>query len=131
MIMTRINCIPVQELCTQHLVAEYRELPRIFNAARDGDDLPDTYRMGAGHVKFFYNKLKFLINRYFDICDEMKRRDITVNFPAADLFAKHEKTKRNLWNDWTPKPQDMEVNRARIADRLKTMKRPPVFYPEI
>ena len=25
--MTRINCIPVQELSAPHLVAEYRELP--------------------------------------------------------------------------------------------------------
>lgn len=31
--MTRINRIPVEELSRQHLVAEYRELPRVFALA--------------------------------------------------------------------------------------------------
>ena len=28
--MTRINCVPVEELTDKHLGAEYRELPRLF-----------------------------------------------------------------------------------------------------
>jgi len=32
--MTRINVIPVEELTTKHLVAEYRENPRAFALAR-------------------------------------------------------------------------------------------------
>ena len=31
--MTRINCVPVEELHQKHLVAEYRELPRVFRLA--------------------------------------------------------------------------------------------------
>lgn len=31
--MTRINCVPVEELSGPHLVAEYRELPRVFALA--------------------------------------------------------------------------------------------------
>ena len=33
--MTRINCIPVEELSTPHLIAEYRELPRVFALAHN------------------------------------------------------------------------------------------------
>ncbi len=32
--MTRINCVPVEELSGPHLVAEYRELPRVFALAQ-------------------------------------------------------------------------------------------------
>lgn len=32
--MTRINCVAPIELTTKHLVAEYRELPRIYNLVR-------------------------------------------------------------------------------------------------
>lgn len=31
--MTRINCVPVRELGGKHLVAEYRELPRVYALA--------------------------------------------------------------------------------------------------
>lgn len=30
--MTRINVIPVSELSDQHLIAEYRELPRVLKS---------------------------------------------------------------------------------------------------
>lgn len=32
--MTRINVVPVTELTDKHLLAEYRELPRIFGASK-------------------------------------------------------------------------------------------------
>lgn len=32
--MTRINLLPASELTDQHLIAEYRELPRIFTIVR-------------------------------------------------------------------------------------------------
>lgn len=34
--MTRINLIPPEELCDQHLLAEHRELTRIPNAVARG-----------------------------------------------------------------------------------------------
>lgn len=55
--MTRINCVPVEELTDKHLLAEYRELPRIFNLARAVEDAPTEYVLGTGHMKFFYDKL--------------------------------------------------------------------------
>jgi len=61
--MTRINCIPVEELHNKHLLVEYRELPRVFTLAHNAIEKgrwesPAAYVLGAGHVKFFYNKLK-------------------------------------------------------------------------
>lgn len=32
--MTRVNVIPVEELHDKHLIAEYREIPRIVNLVR-------------------------------------------------------------------------------------------------
>jgi len=41
--MTRINVVPVEELCDQHLFSEHRELTRIPNGIRDGK-LKTEYR---------------------------------------------------------------------------------------
>ena len=68
--MTRINTVPVECLSDKHLLAEYRELPRIFTAVAkiydSGNqlptDIPPNYKLGAGHVKFFYDKLLWLID---------------------------------------------------------------------
>ena len=72
--MTRINLVPPSELHDKHLLAEYRELPRVFKLARPCDDIPEKYCLGTGHVKFFYNKLEFLYKRQCQLCEEMKRQ---------------------------------------------------------
>ena len=66
--MTRINLVPPTELCDQHLLAEHRELTRIPNAVAKGKfslkGQPEDYKLGEGHVRFFFNKLAFLKQRY-------------------------------------------------------------------
>ena len=43
--MTRINLVPPEELCDQHLLAEHRELTRIPNAVAKGKyHLKDSLR---------------------------------------------------------------------------------------
>ena len=63
--MTRINCIEPKYLKDKHLVAEYRELPRVFGliekAIERGENpkapkFNRSYIMGKGHLHFFYNK---------------------------------------------------------------------------
>ena len=39
--MTRINVVPVKELSDQHLIAEYRELPRVIKQRINIDDAPE------------------------------------------------------------------------------------------
>src|SRR5690606_3058429 len=77
--MTRINCVPVQELSGPHLVAEYRELPRVFAlaqkaAGRGALFQPTTYTLGKGHLLFFYTRLSYLARRHTELIEEMKRR---------------------------------------------------------
>lgn len=77
--MTRINCVPVRELSGPHLVAEYRELPRVFalasKAAIRGDLMqPAAYTLGKGHLLFFYTRLGYLVRRHTELVQEMKRR---------------------------------------------------------
>ena len=78
--LTRINCVSPEELHGKHLLAEYRELPRIFNIVRkrveQGQspsqiDMPDRYTLGTGHVKFFYDKLGWLVDRQKSLIREM------------------------------------------------------------
>lgn len=119
--MTRINVVPMDELCDQHLLAEHRELTRIPNCVVNGKyhiptEYPKYYILGPGHVKFFINKMLFLKNRYELFCDECINRGFKVkniwpeqmnrvNFPA-------------LWNDYTICAGDLYQNRLRIQERM-------------
>lgn len=124
--MTRINCIPVQELTREHLVAEYRELPRIFSLARkayergerpDDPRNPTEYRLGTGHVRFFYNKLAYLRERHDQLCDEMELRGYATNLRGC-WFDHATPDWQEWWDDWEPDQVAMAINRGRIADRL-------------
>lgn len=129
--MTRINCIPVVGLHDKHLLAEYRELPRVFKLARPCNDAPVQYTLGAGHVKFFYDKLRFLYNRQHDIVIEMKRRGFKPTFNPEDLHKRfYSPAQLPLWNSWVPTQKDMALNRARISERLKVMRVSKPFNPE-
>lgn len=127
--MTRINCIPVKELTGPHLVAEYRELPRVFALARfpkDNEKFPEEYTLGTGHVKFFYERLGYLAERHTLLVQEMKRRGYRPTIPEDEMWYHHEQTggkiDSGLWYPWTPTPEAMALNRARIADRLNKKK---------
>lgn len=123
--MTRINVVPPSELHTKHLVAEYRELPRVFKLVRKAVERgespndkrnPVIYTLGSGHVRFFYNKLAFLFLRQQDICAEMRARGIIVNYePSFELFDGIPA----IWHGhYTPTPGAMYLNRDRIKDRM-------------
>ena len=117
--MTRVNCIPVTELTNAHAMAEYREIPRLFKLARHGNDIPNSYRMGAGHVKFFYDKLGYIANRWRELRDELLARGYDLGYDyrqyVEGLIAAADNT---LCGDWTPSESDMAVNLARIMERL-------------
>ncbi|MDR5651311.1 pyrimidine dimer DNA glycosylase/endonuclease V [Ruixingdingia sedimenti] len=127
--MTRINCIPPAELTTPHLVAEYRELPRIFGLVRaaiargegPGDPRnPGDYRLGPGHVRFFYPRLGWLARRQAALVAEMQARGHAPAF--TDPWGLIEGIPADWCGDWTPTPAAMALNRARIAERLAAVK---------
>lgn len=124
--MTRINCIPPAELTGQHLVAEYRELPRIFalvRAAINRGEQPDDprnpleYRLGAGHVRFFYSRLGYLAKRQAALVAEMQARGYRPAFTDTDRLL--EGFPAAWCQDWQPTTEALAANRARIADRLQ------------
>lgn len=115
--MTRINCIPVSELTDQHLLAEYRELPRLSKLARlpnPKEVFPLNYKMGTGHVKFFYDKGEYLRRRFEDeIVPEMLSRGFNPQYTTYKLH-----THAELNRDWQPTIDDEMINASRINDRL-------------
>ena len=65
--MTRISAgIRPSELCNAHLNKERVEILRVPNAIKSGkakvnlSKIPSSYRLGTGHVIFFYDKLEYL-----------------------------------------------------------------------
>lgn len=116
--MTRINCVPPCELVDKHLLAEYRELPRVFRLARLCDDAPKEYTLGVGHVKFFYNKLGYLLVRHHQIVAEMKRRGFNPKFDPNDLQDLHTPDNDKCWGTWKPTDEAIRINRQRILERL-------------
>jgi deoxyribonuclease (pyrimidine dimer) len=124
--MTRINIINPCDLLDQHLIAEWRELPRIPNTIKSGKaklDLSNInlcYKLGSGHVKFFYNKLLFLKIRHDKICDELDKRSIKRN-PLIKVELSQIDPK--LCNDWSPRPIDYIVNIERLVERWDARKR--------
>ncbi len=123
--MTRINLIPVEELSDQHLLAEYRELPRIVNAVINckakNNDIPRNYRLGQGHVRFFYNKIIFLFNRYSQIYDELKYRGFIENTPfSPEQMGKS--IHASLYNSekyYEFSEEEIALSRDRILEKLK------------
>jgi len=118
--MTRINLINPNELTDQHLIAEYRELPRIFWAIRiklsKNKEIKvwDKYKMWTGHIIFFYNKLWFLEKRYFEIVKECKKRWFNIKFSKLDLS-----DIPNIYkNDFIPTKEDIKISLWRINEKL-------------
>ena len=124
--MTRINVVPPAELCDQHLLAEHRELTRIPNAVARGrfnlEGQPADYRLGEGHVRFFFDKLTFLQQRYAALHEECLAR----GFNVQNIWPKDLPDTPALWRDYTPTDHAFTINRARIAER---MPKQPRFTP--
>ena len=113
--MTRINVgIPPAELVNQHLIAEHREIKRIPNCIAKGrynmDGIPDRFKLGTGHVKFFYNKLLYLKSRYIKLYEECINR----GFNVQNYINAWDNVPNELMNDYQP----TEVDRAIIKQRI-------------
>lgn len=127
--MTRINVIPVTELTDNFLLAEYFELPRVFllvhkhtMKGREPEDLkiPPTYRLGTGHVSFFYDKLKWLNRRMIALEWEGKKRNLTLVIdPAAVCIERSSFRHTKFWGDYEPTPEAIQENWNRLQVRRR------------
>ena len=121
--MTRINVgIPPAELVNKHLLAEHREIKRIPNCVAKGkynmDRIPERFKLGKGHVKFFYNKLLYLKNRYIKLYVECVKRGFNVQY----YIGAWNNIPKELMNDYRVKANDIRIIRERINHKLNTNK---------
>ena len=117
--MTRVNLVDPSTLHRKHLVAELHELPRIFTLYRKYQDrdheIPSTYTLGKGHIKFFYNKLNFLTERYELLCNEMRNRGYKVNQISKEALLSGINMSGQI--EYHPTSEDVALNAARIKER--------------
>lgn len=135
----RINVIPPVELLDQHLMAEIREikmLPKTLARSlksKNGvslDKLPQGYTMGAGHGKFFYDKLEFIVARFSELLEEAKKRGFSLSEKTMFLFDSNYDYSEILFNSkfWCNYVVDaaaLLANRERISLRVSEK---PGFY---
>lgn len=118
--MTRINVgIPPANLHAKHLIAEHREIKRIPNCIAKGkynmDNIPNNFKLGTGHVKFFYDKLLYLKNRYIKLYNECINRGYNVqNYVSA-----WNNVPPHLMNNYIPTKNDVKLIKNRINQKLK------------
>jgi len=107
--------VPVEELTDSHILAEHRELTRIPNNIVRGkyslSGVPSEYVLGAGHVKFFYNRLAFLKRRYDALHNECLERGFNVQYRFPEGLP------MELMGDYTPTEHALRINRERIIAR--------------
>lgn len=100
--MTRINAgVQPWELPRPLLLAELREIKRIPNRVRKGVDLnkiPPLFVLGEGHVRFFYNKLGYLLRRYRLLRKEAIRR----GYQVSDFSDAWTGQKIEVMQEWIP-----------------------------
>jgi hypothetical protein len=123
--MTRINVIDPKELTTKHLVAEYREITRLPTNLKTSlnrktkpftlTEIPQNYTMGKGHVKFFFDKMLFLKNRFESLVEEMLNRGYNPTYRDSNIFIVEDR----FMNDYLPTEDAVRINRERINDRLQ------------
>ena len=117
--MTRINVgIPPAELTDKHLLAEHREIKRIPNCVAKGkynmDGIPSRFKLGKGHVKFFYNKLLYLSKRYL----QLHKEGIARGFNVQNYIKAWANVPVELMNDYYPTKEDRLIVQERINEKL-------------
>ena len=117
--MTKINAgIPPIELVNAHLLAEHREIKRIPNCVAKGkynmDGIPERFKLGTGHVKFFYNKLLYLKKRYVRIYEECIKR----GFNVQNYIEAWNNVPKELMNDYQVTMNDIKIIKERINEKL-------------
>ena len=125
--MTRINIVDPEQLTKQHLLAEYRELPRVFThvlkaiesgKTLDDFNIPDKYTIGKGHVTFFYDKCEYLMTRWYRIMYILREKDYELSEDYIDKCQGNFRLLPDYVKNWyTPTPEEIYLNMYRLANR--------------
>lgn len=116
--MTRINLIPVEELSDQHLIAEFRELPKCIKQSIDTSNAPQKYCFGKYHIKWAKHHSMFLLHRYQKLYDEMKFRDFKTNYDPSSLASFLEQIPKKDLLEYYPDEEDIRLSWGRIMFRI-------------
>lgn len=124
--MTRINLVEVETLSDQHLLAEYRELPRMASFAnkttKHQKDIPVSFTLNTGHMTFFLDKAEFLEERHQKVTQELLKRKVSLNNPEKFVMVRNARFQQKQWKPTTP---EISISQKRIQEKLD-MK--PKFY---
>jgi deoxyribonuclease (pyrimidine dimer) len=73
--------------------------------------------MGTGHVRFFYNKLQYLLERQLQIVAECSSRGFKITHKNPEILLEGIP---DCWkNSWRPSKGDKLTNLARLKKRDK------------
>ena len=129
--MTRINTVDVSVLSNLHCLKEYQELPRVITHVRKllekgkpfpKDKIPTKYKLGSGHVTFFYDKLEFIMDRLVDLYNELETvRGYNMDYDKLSSILSsaneiYEATK-TYQISWKPDHEAQYLNMARLVMR--------------
>lgn len=127
--MTRVNLVYVQDLADQHLFAEWREIKMVPAALRRSlktrqvkdilRDIPCSYTLNEGHVTFFFDKMRFLAERYQLLTDELLARNYHISDHDINEIFFEDIPQEFTQKEWKPTVPEVEVNVARIVLRLR------------
>ena len=132
--MTRINTVIPRVLSDAHLLIEIQEIPRVPNLVlkhlRNGRPIASTgrYKLGGGHVVFFYDKIAHLHRRLEELCIEADKRGFDDKRRPDDGRWAECQTYPQCWNDWHPDQAAMEENLGRLIDKIENSTVKPKYY---
>lgn len=77
--------------------------------------LPQQYTLGEGHVRFFYAKCHWLLQRQRSLIAEMLARGYQPRLLRPEELVRYLKP---YWlGDWDPPPEALALCRARLQER--------------
>ena len=102
-----------------------KRIPNVILSSKANlHNIPDNFCLWVWHVKFFYNKTRFLYRRYIDLLFECQKRWFNVT-DYWDTFSECKRSNLDLYNDYKPTQEDIKLSRARIEEKIKEK---PLFY---
>lgn len=119
--MARVNVgVNPKYLSDQHLMAEAVEILMVVGSLKKQKftlkkPTPKYFKLGTGHIRFFWDKILFLHRRLNLIKKEIELRGMQSNHQInlAEIPPQ-------FINDWSPSENDLSLLKERISLRLKS-----------
>lgn len=119
--MARVNVgVDPKYLSDQHLLAEAVEILMVVGALKKQNftikkPTPNSFKLGTGHIRFFWDKILFLDRRLSLVKTELNARQMQANH-SINLS----EIPVELLNDWSPEEKDLLLLKERITSRLQS-----------